>query len=130
MWSLWRLWSRIGGWRGMLADGLLSWRLFRDSRVPLYPKLIFPLVFLYFISPLNLPFQWIPIIGQVDDIGISLLAMSGFLRACPRHLVAEHAFRLEYDLRYTDRLGSLGRYARPSFDRWTRGYDPPDGTAP
>ena len=127
MWALWRLWRRVGGLRGVAADGLLAWRLFRDARVPFYPKLIFPLVLLYFFSPLNLPFEWIPLIGQVDDIGISLLAITAFLRACPRHVVAEHAALLEYDLRHTDRYGSLGRFARPSFDRWTGGHGPRGG---
>ncbi|MGH2355118.1 MAG: YkvA family protein [Chloroflexota bacterium] len=123
IWRLWYLWRRIGGWRGILADGLLAWSLFRDRRVPIFPKLIFPLVLLYFVSPLNLPFQWIPILGQVDDVGISMLALAAFLRACPSDLVAEHATRLRQDLLRTDRFGALGRLARPAldraFERWT-----------
>ena len=118
--TLWRLWRRIGGWRGILADALLVWNLVRDPRVPVWPKLIFPLVLAYIFSPLSLPFQWIPFLGQVDDIGVTLLALAAFLRLSPPDLVSEHAQRLTAELREGRRYGRLGKVARPSFERWIR----------
>lgn len=120
MFVLWRWWQRIGGWRGLLADGLLAMRLFRDRRVPLLPKLVFPLYVVYFFSPINLPFQWIPFVGQADDIGLGMLAISVFLRSCPPGLVAEHAVRLQHDLSSGSRLGRWGRHAVTGLDRWAR----------
>jgi uncharacterized membrane protein YkvA (DUF1232 family) len=124
MFALWRLWRRVGGWRALMAQGLLAWRLFRDARVPMTAKLILPAALLYWFTPINLAFQWIPIVGQIDDIGIALLALGAFLRACPQHLVAEHAFRLEDEIERKqrfERMGRAGRFIRPRFDRWTRG---------
>src|SRR5688572_6466061 len=114
MYALWTWWRRIGGWGGLLADGLLAARLLRDRRVPLLPKLIVPLFLLYFFSPFNLPFQWVPILGQVDDLGLALLAMAAFLRWCPPHLVAEQAARLQSELASGHRFGALGRRAGPA----------------
>jgi uncharacterized membrane protein YkvA (DUF1232 family) len=119
---MWRLLMRLGGWRGIMAQALLAWRLLRDRRVPLWPKLVFPLAIAYFISPINLPLAWIPIIGEVDEIGIALLAVGAFLKLCPQELVAEHARQLEAQFAAPGRQGHLGRYrhiVRPNFDRWT-----------
>jgi uncharacterized membrane protein YkvA (DUF1232 family) len=122
MFWLWRLFQRLRGWRGILAEILLAWRLFRDPRVPLRPKLVILAVLLYFVSPINLSFQWIPLLGQVDDVAIALFSLGLFLKLSPQHLVAEHARRLERELAQTERLGRFGRfsrYVRPSFKRWT-----------
>jgi uncharacterized membrane protein YkvA (DUF1232 family) len=117
--GLWRWWRRIGGWRAIVAQVLLAWRLFGDRRVSLYPKLILVAAGLYFLSPINLSFEWIPFIGQIDDLGIALLAVGTFLKVCPPDLVAEHARRLEDEIARSGRFGRLGRLIRPSFDRWS-----------
>jgi uncharacterized membrane protein YkvA (DUF1232 family) len=122
MFAIWRLWRRVGGWRAIVAQALLAWRLVRDQRVPLLPKLILPATLLYYFSPLNLLFEWIPFVGQVDDVGVALLALGAFLKACPKHLVAEHASRLESEMlrdERFERLGHVGRYARPTFKQWS-----------
>ncbi|HEU5318382.1 MAG TPA: YkvA family protein [Chloroflexota bacterium] len=121
MFAIWRLWRRVGGWRAIVAQALLAWRLVRDQRVPLLPKLILPATLLYYFSPLNLLFEWIPFIGQVDDVGIAMLALGAFLKACPKHLVAEHASLLEEQMlreQRFERMGRVGRYARPTFKQW------------
>jgi uncharacterized membrane protein YkvA (DUF1232 family) len=122
MFALWRLWRRVGGWRALLAQGLLGVRLFTDPRVPFTAKLIIPAAALYYITPINLAFEWIPFIGQIDDVGVALLALGAFLKACPQSLVMEHALRLEDEMERSERLkrmGRSGRFARPSFERWT-----------
>ena len=117
--ALWQWWRRIGGWRGILADGLLAWRLMRDRRVPILPKLILPLYLLYFFSPVNLPLEWIPFLGQVDDLGLALLAIAAFLRTCPPVLVAEQAARLQIDLE-RGLFTLIGPRAATTLDRWRR----------
>ena len=122
MFWMWRLFRRIGGWRAMLAQGLLAWRLFRDPRVPAKAKLVLPAAVAFWLSPINLPFTWIPIIGQVDDVGVALLAIGAFLKLCPKDLVAEHARTLEAEFADPKRARQFGRYGtmvRPNFDRWT-----------
>jgi uncharacterized membrane protein YkvA (DUF1232 family) len=125
MFAMWRLWRRVGGWRALVAQVLLAWRLAKDPRVPGRVKLILPAPLLYFFTPLNLAFEWIPFFGQVDDIGVVMLAVGAFLRACPKFLVAEHAARLENEMQderrfeRIGRFGKMGRYVRPSFKQWS-----------
>lgn len=127
--GIWRLWRRIGGWRGILAQAYLASRLMRDPRVPFYAKLIIPAALLYFFSPINLSFEWIPFLGQIDDVGIAMLALGAFLRACPPDVVVEHAHRLEQETGRRGRRGDIRRFLQPSFDRWTKA-SPPGGSAP
>jgi uncharacterized membrane protein YkvA (DUF1232 family) len=120
MFALWHWWRRLGGWRAMLADILLAGRLAFDRRVPLTAKFILMAAGLYFVSPINLSFEWIPFLGQLDDLAIALFAIGRFLKACPRHLVAEHASGLEREFTTGGRWGRIGEVARPSFARWTQ----------
>ena len=125
MFALWRLWRRLGGWRALTAQVLLAWRLAKDPRVPMRAKLVLPAPLLYFFTPVNLMFEWIPFIGQVDDIGVVMLAIGTFLKLCPPELVAEHAARLENEMQddrrfeRLGRFGRVGRYVRPSFKQWS-----------
>jgi uncharacterized membrane protein YkvA (DUF1232 family) len=133
MFAIWRLWRRVGGWRAIVAQVLLAWRLVRDHRVPLLPKLILPATLIYYFSPLNLLFEWIPFVGQIDDVGVALIALGAFLKACPKSLVAEHASRLEEEMlrdERFERMGHVGRYARPTFRQWAREPAAPDRPAP
>ena len=129
MFAVWRLWRRLGGWRALLAQLLLTYRLAKDPRVPARLKLLLPAPLLYFFTPVNLLFEWIPFIGQVDDVGVVMLAVGAFLKACPRWLVAEHAARLENEMQdehtfeRVGRFGRMGRYVRPSFKQWSDGIE-------
>jgi len=87
---------RVGGWKA--ATSLLQslpkqFQLFRrllgDLRVPISAKLVLIGAILFAVSPLNVP-QYIPILGQLDDIGIALLAGSFFLKQVPLPVLAEH----------------------------------------
>ena len=129
MFWLWRMWRSIGGWRTLAAEALLVSRLVPDRRVPAAAKLILVAAGVYFLTPFNLSFEWIPFIGQIDDLGIALLAISAFLKVCPADVVAEHAARLEREILREGRWGRLGELIRPSFSRWTH-RRPPGGAAP
>ena len=87
---------RVGGWKA--ATSLLQslpkqFQLFRrllgDLRVPISAKLVLIGAMLFAVSPLKVP-QYIPILGQLDDIGIALLAGSFFLKQVPLPVLAEH----------------------------------------
>jgi uncharacterized membrane protein YkvA (DUF1232 family) len=122
MFVLWRLWRRIGGWRALFAQALLAWRLLRDPRVSRKVKFIPLLAIIYFLSPINLAFAWIPFFGQIDDFAIAILTLGAFVKACPDDLVNWHASRLEREMTKDGRFKSFGRFARfvqPSFTKWT-----------
>jgi uncharacterized membrane protein YkvA (DUF1232 family) len=69
----------------------LYWRLFRDGRVPVLAKAVLVAALGYWVWPLDLiPDLLIPVIGEIDDLGIVLLGLWTFVRLCPPDVVAEH----------------------------------------
>jgi len=74
----------------------LYYRLFKDRRVPLHLKAILILALAYLVSPIDLIPDWlIPLLGQVDDAIVLIVAMRYFLRNCPPEVVQEHVARIE-----------------------------------
>ena len=67
-----------------LAKLLLS-----DKRVPWYAKAIIPTLVLYLAMPLDIIPDFIPVLGQLDDILIAGLAGWAFVKLCPQNVVAE-----------------------------------------
>lgn len=79
------LWNRVR----------LAWRLFRDPRVPLWPKIVVPTVALaYVIFPLDILPDLTPFVGQLDDLTLLALGLQAFISLCPRDVAAEHMARL------------------------------------
>ena len=72
----------------------LFWRLFRDPRVPLPARLVLPGVGLYLLMPLDPIPDFIPILGQLDDLLVVVLGLWLFLKLCPEEVFREHVASL------------------------------------
>ncbi len=81
-------------WRHALDDIRLVSALMADPRVPLQAKAVPGLAAAYLISPLDLIPAFIPVLGQLDDLAVMLLAVQTFKRMVPAELLAEHQRRL------------------------------------
>lgn len=76
---------------GLLTQVQLIYRLLQDDRVPTLLKVAVPLgVAIYFVWPFDVIPDFLPGLGQIDDIGVLLLAMNLFVNLAPRAVVAEH----------------------------------------
>lgn len=76
---------------GLMNQVHLIYRLFQDDRVPILLKVGVPLgVALYFVMPLDVIPDFLPGLGQLDDIAVLLLAMNWFVNLAPKAVVAEH----------------------------------------
>ena len=90
----------------------LCWRLWRDRRVPKYLKIMLVATLLYVLSPVDLiPGFLLPVIGQLDDVTLLMLAGYLFIRWSPQGVVAEHMTSIDTDF--------LGRF-RPWLSRSAR----------
>ena len=78
----------------------LAIRLLRDPRVPLLIKALPVLAGLYLISPFDLVPDVLPFLGQLDDLGVILIALEVFLRLCPVEAVAFHRGAIVQGRRY------------------------------
>ena len=83
-----------GFWRSSWDDIRLAWNLLRDPRVPFVNKLIPAIAILYIFSPFDIALDFIPILGQLDDVAVVLLGAKLFVRSVPEALVLEHKNKL------------------------------------
>jgi len=67
----------------------LYWRLFRDARVSIVAKALLVLTLAYVIWPADLIPDFVPVLGEVDDLGIVLTGLWLFIRLCPPEVVRE-----------------------------------------
>lgn len=67
----------------------LYWRLFRDRRVPILPKALLVLTLVYAVSPLDGIPDFIPVLGEMDDLVVVLSGLWLFIRLCPPEVVRE-----------------------------------------
>lgn len=69
-------------------DLMVAWRLMQDDSVSPALKLIPVLAIIYLFFPIDLIPDLLPVAGQLDDIGIILLAIATFIRLAPPASVA------------------------------------------
>ena len=75
----------------LLVNGQIAWRLYTDPRVSLILKLAVPmLALLYFIVPIDLLPDFIPFVGQLDEVALVLLLVRLFVAVAPPDIVAEY----------------------------------------
>jgi uncharacterized membrane protein YkvA (DUF1232 family) len=99
------LWHKASGRTKALAGRLqhLPWRarfelagrLAADERMPLSVRAIPALLVLYLAMPLDIVPDFIPVLGQLDDIAVVIVAVGLFARFAPLRIIEEHIARLE-----------------------------------
>jgi len=95
--------------RKLPSYGRLVWSLARDERVPLRQKLLLGGIAAYLASPIDLIPDFIPVIGQMDDLAVLILGLDWFIRNAPPDVVAEHMARItKHDDTLARDLGSVG----------------------
>jgi uncharacterized membrane protein YkvA (DUF1232 family) len=70
-------------WRLLLSQARLALRLLREPRVPMLSKGVPLLAAAYILSPLDFLPDVFPLVGQLDDLGIAVVALHTFLSLCP-----------------------------------------------
>jgi len=68
----------------------LFWRLLRDSRVSIRPKILLLALAAYVLIPIDLVPDFLPVLGQIDDLALIYLGLQAFIRLCPQPVVREH----------------------------------------
>ena len=75
----------------------LVWALIRDGRVPAQQKLILVGIGAYLFFPIDLIPDFVPVLGQLDDLAVVLLGLDLFIRSAPADIVEEHLARISQD---------------------------------
>ncbi len=89
-----KLSGRIGAlpWRSKLT---LAGALMRDERVPLTARILLPVLVLYLALPIDLIPDFIPVIGQIDDIVVVVVGLALLIRLVPTKVLDQHISDLE-----------------------------------
>jgi uncharacterized membrane protein YkvA (DUF1232 family) len=83
--------SKTGVLTEIVRNLQLTWHLLTDRRVGLPLKLIIPGLMLgYMIFPADLLPDFIPVLGQVDDLALLALAIKLFIDLSPKEIVREY----------------------------------------
>jgi uncharacterized membrane protein YkvA (DUF1232 family) len=69
--------------RGLLTQARLALRLMREPAVPAVTKAVLAGAAVYLIWPIDFLPDILPVLGQLDDLGVVLAALELFLRMCP-----------------------------------------------
>ena len=102
--------STIGLVGELIKNARLAWRLLNDRRVDtLYKVIPFVLVGLYFFSPIDFIPDFIPVVGELDDLAVILLGIKFFIDLSPKEVVQQHLAEM---------TSVTGRY-RPSNEKST-----------
>jgi uncharacterized membrane protein YkvA (DUF1232 family) len=78
----------------------LTVRLLREPEVPLLIKALPVLAALYVISPLDFVPDLLPVLGQLDDLGVIVIAVEAFLKLCPAGAVDFHRAAMAQGRKY------------------------------
>jgi len=62
----------------------------KDSRVPWYAKVLMALIIGYAISPIDLIPDFVPVIGQIDDLIIVPAGIALVIRMIPKNVMEEY----------------------------------------
>jgi uncharacterized membrane protein YkvA (DUF1232 family) len=83
--------SRLKTWaRGIKRDVHALYLASRDPRVPWYAKVLAMAVAAYALSPIDLIPDFIPILGQLDELIILPLGLLVVIRLIPPEVMAEY----------------------------------------
>jgi uncharacterized membrane protein YkvA (DUF1232 family) len=106
----------------------LAYCLWRDPRVPVRNKAALGTAIGLIVTPyINLP-AWIPVVGEMDILALSLLASRLFIGAAPDYIVAEHEAAIKRRESRFDRDVEAGRRIAVALSRRLpidRGTDAP-----
>ena len=69
--------------------GRLLFRLLGDSGVTFAGKFFFFAALAFIVSPFDVP-NYVPVLGEMSDLMLALLACRWFINSCPAGVVAAH----------------------------------------
>jgi uncharacterized membrane protein YkvA (DUF1232 family) len=84
------MWDRLKRWaRTLENDGLTLWFCCRHPGMPWLPKILALVVVAYFLSPIDLIPDFIPVLGYLDDLILLPISIYFILKLVPEPVLTE-----------------------------------------
>jgi len=80
--------------RDLVHGVRMFFRIVRDARTPYLPRAVVVMALLYWLLPVDLLGDGMPVVGMLDDLLIAVLAAKLFIYLCPDAVIAAHAAAL------------------------------------
>lgn len=87
--------QKVGFWKDVWNQIRLVYYLMRDREVPIYLKLLPLSALAYVLWPIDLLTDFVPVVGQLDDITAVLVGVKVFIEMAPPHVVAKYMDMLD-----------------------------------
>jgi len=87
--------------RTLFVQFRVALRLMREPSVPVLTRMLPLLAAIYLVVPLDFIPDVLPVLGQLDDLGVVALALELFLKLCPPRAKAFHESALARGQRYS-----------------------------
>ena len=76
--------------RSLVLQARLAVRLVREPAIGLLARAIPILALVYVVSPIDVVPDVLPLLGEIDDVGILFVAVQAFIHVCPAPIVEYH----------------------------------------
>ena len=84
------MWERLKGWaKALKNDGLTLWFCCKHPAMPLLPKVLALIVVGYFLSPIDLIPDFIPVLGYLDELILLPIAIYFILKIVPEPVLTD-----------------------------------------
>jgi uncharacterized membrane protein YkvA (DUF1232 family) len=70
--------------------GKLAYRVVRDDRIPTWVRAGLAGVAAYLVLPFDVVPDWVPVLGQMDDLLVVTIGVRTLLRRVPEEILEEH----------------------------------------
>lgn len=87
--------QKVGFWKDVWNQIRLVYYLMFDREVPIYLKALPLSALIYVLWPIDLLTDFVPIVGQLDDITAVLVGVKVFIEMSPPHVVAKYMDMLD-----------------------------------
>jgi uncharacterized membrane protein YkvA (DUF1232 family) len=84
------MWEKLKGWAQALEDdGITLWFCCKHPQMPWLPKILALCVVAYFLSPIDLIPDFIPVLGYLDELILLPISIYFILKLVPRPVLAD-----------------------------------------
>src|SRR5215468_4607023 len=106
--------GRLGLFRKAIAHVRLAGRLLREPQVPVTFKAMLVAAAAYVVLPFDLVPDFIPGLGQLDDLTVMVLAIEAVIAFVPRRLVDHHLAGIRAAMPFTPAATAGGPAGGPA----------------
>jgi len=77
----------------------------KDSRTPIYAKIMIVITISYAFSPIDIVPDFIPVLGYLDDLVILPLLITASIKLIPKEILAENRIKAKENIQINKKIG-------------------------